>query len=105
MIEMTYAEWINEAKSRFGDDPKQWKFICPVCGYVASLREWREAGAPIEAAAFSCVGRWKGAGTGFGKNMKGPCDYAGGGLFRLNPIRVIRGEEKHEVFAFAEVTP
>ncbi|AZO39687.1 hypothetical protein EJ076_00005 [Mesorhizobium sp. M7D.F.Ca.US.005.01.1.1] len=34
---------------------------------------------------------------------KQPCDYAGGGLFKLNPIHVDDGQpEPHTVFDFAD---
>lgn len=101
MIEMTKAEWEAEGERRFGPNRMAWKFVCPVCGYVASMNEWRNVGATEGEVAFSCVGRhYPGAQKFFLKTKKGPCDYAGGGLFRLNPISV----EGHSVFAFADAT-
>lgn len=101
---MTHEEWKAEARRRFGDSPDEWRFVCPCCGHVARVRDWREAGADEGAIAFSCVGRWRNApareafGTG-----PGPCNYAGGGLIRLNPVRVVDEDgREHEVFAFAE---
>lgn len=99
---MTHEEWTAEATRRFGPDPMGWRFVCPVCGHVASVRDWKDAGAPESAVAFSCVGRWSGGkGSMMQKIPEQPCDYAGGGLFRLNPVIVTRGEETHHVFAFA----
>lgn len=67
--------------------PMNWKFRCPSCGHVASVQDWKNAGAPENAAAFSCVGRWlQERKEAFTKN--GPCNYAGGGLFRLNPVKL-----------------
>lgn len=42
----------------------------------------------------SCIGRWcKGkVRNAFSSEGKGPCDYSGGGLFRLNPVEVDFGE-------------
>jgi hypothetical protein len=81
-------EWRAEAAQLFGDDPLEWRFVCPSCGHIAAVKDWKEAGAPVEAAAFSCVGRWlPKAERAFQKNG-GPCDYAGGGLFRLNPVKI-----------------
>jgi hypothetical protein len=60
---------------------------------------------PEGAVAFSCVGRYSGAnGEAFNSKKLGrPCNYAGGGLFKLNPVRVVDGEGKeHDVFAFAD---
>lgn len=72
----------------------KWRFVCPICGYAASLQEWKDAGAPPGAWAFSCVGRWKNTpvSDAFGPGPKvtgGPCNYAGGGLFRMNPVQII----------------
>ena len=97
---MTQEEWRAKAVELFGQDPMDWKFVCPACKHVASVRDWRDAGASQGEVAFSCVGRRLNAddrNTFQGKG--GPCQYAGGGLFRLNPVAI----EGHEnVFAFAE---
>ena len=101
---LTITEWREEAAARFGTEQAGWRFVCPCCGHIASIQDWKDAGAPEGAIAFSCVGRWAGAkraaieGTG-----PGPCNYAGGGLFNLNPVTVLQGEGKHRVFEFAEV--
>lgn len=95
----SYEAWLAEGTRRFGKDPGAWRFVCPVCGYIAKVKDWRLLGAE-EAAAFSCVGRWtKGATEAF-SGKPGPCTYAGGGLFRLNPIKIEGLSGK--VFAFAE---
>ena len=94
---MTKKEWEAEAKRRFGDDIMKWKFICPSCGHVASVRDWKDVGATEGQVAFSCVGRYM-------ENAKeifqrpGPCNYAGGGLFGLNPMDV----DGVRYFAFAD---
>lgn len=82
-------EWIAEGRRLFGDDQMKWRFVCPSCGYVASVQDWKDCHAPDGAVAFSCVGRWKKL---FPKDAftagPGPCNYAGGGLFRVNPVTV-----------------
>ena len=104
---MTYDEWLTEGRRRFGNKMSAWQFKCPVCKHVQSPKDFKEAGAPHNAIGFSCIGRWiDGAQQAF-KNSewsKGPCDYAGGGLFRLNPVHVKRDGKTHEVFEFAEPT-
>lgn len=93
---MSHEEWIAEGTRRFGPDMMKWKFVCPACGYVQSVQDYKDAGAPTNAVAFSCVGRWApGVGTarqafsaGMPSVKAGPCDYAGGGLLRLNPLTV-----------------
>lgn len=100
----TQEEWKAEGVRRFGPDPKQWKFVCPVCKYVAKVEEWIEVGAR-DAAAFSCVGRWRKESRDAlrGGDEPGPCNYAGGGLFRLNPVTVVYPDGKEmDSFAFAE---
>lgn len=99
----TYAsveEWRAEAIRRFGEDERQWRFVCPCCGHVACAADYKRAGAPSGAVGFSCVGRWlPERRAAFGEGP-GPCDYAGGGFFQLNPV-VINGV-KHCMFAFAD---
>jgi hypothetical protein len=97
---MTHEEWLAEGARRFGEDHAKWRFKCPVCGHIATPADWRAAGAPDTSIAFSCVGRWlPSCKDAFSKSGKGPCNYAGGGLFKLNPITVI-GEDGAEVQAF-----
>ena len=103
MTKYTLAEWHAEATRRFGKEASGWKFVCPSCGHVASIMDWRDAGAEAGAVAFSCIGRYlkKKAKEAFRKG-RGPCNYAGGGLIRLNPVKVITPEgTEHEVFDFA----
>jgi hypothetical protein len=89
---ITVEEWEAEGAQLFGENIKEWKFKCPVCGHVATPNDWRAARAPFGAIAFSCLGRWK---KGVG------CDYAGGGLFRLNPVMVKYPEGEVGCFEFA----
>lgn len=87
LMTTTREAFHDEARRRFGDNPAQWAFVCPSCAHVATVQDWRDAGAPDGAIAFSCVGRWTGAGEAATfKGAGGPCNYAGGGLFGLNPV-------------------
>lgn len=109
-LKYTLAEWRAKAAELFGEDVMRWKFVCPVCRHVASVQDWKDAAAPEQAAAFSCVGRWIGANPEIAKGDvgpngiegKGPCNYAGGGLFQLNPVSVIDPDGREmKAFAFA----
>ena len=101
---ITRKEWIAEAERRFGLDPMDWKFVCPSCGYVASAEDWKQAGANEGMVAFSCVGRNLGSAENIG-TKNGPCSYAGGGLFRLNPVDVIlENGNTRQTFEFAEAS-
>lgn len=100
-ITMTYAEWTAEATRRFGEHKRAWAFVCPSCGYVATVGDWMDAGASEGEVAFSCVGRRTENPKQIGERP-GLCNYAGGGLFRLNPVKVIMPDGvEHNIFAFA----
>jgi hypothetical protein len=99
---MTHEEWLAEGRRRFGDDIMRWRFVCPSCGHVASVQDWKNAGATEGEVAFSCVGRRTGGSAAFGERGKGPCNYAGGGLFRINPVSIVKDGQEHDRFAFAE---
>lgn len=78
--------------------------MCPSCGHVAAVEDWKNAGANQSQAAFSCVGRYTGADdSNTFKKAGGPCNYAGGGLIGLNPVQVIGdGGQITRMFAFAD---
>jgi hypothetical protein len=102
-VHISAADWKKAAKERYGDNPLLWRFRCPSCGHVASVGDWKSAGANEGAIAFSCVGGWTGGRDAFGKEGAGPCNYAGGGLFRISPILVTdEDEHEHLVFDFAD---
>ena len=99
---LTHAEWVAEAQRRFGADSGAWRFVCPSCGHVALVSDWFAAGAGEGEVAFSCVGRHLPKAKEMGQRP-GPCNYAGGGLFRLNPVTVVdAGGREHDVFEFAD---
>lgn len=103
MEKMTLQEWKEEGIRRFGENTLDWKFVCPSCGYIASVRDWKETGAKEGEVAFSCIGRHLKPNTHIGTKDGGPCNYAGGGLFRLNPQEIV--EEDGQIitlFAFAD---
>lgn len=100
-VRFTLEEWQAEARRRFGEDPRNWKFVCPSCRHVASSNDWKSVGASEGEIAFSCVGRHLPEAKTLGERP-GPCNYAGGGLFQLNPITVVDPEgREHKMFAFA----
>ena len=105
---MTYDEWMAEGTRLFGPDQQTWRFVCPVCKHVATPADWKAAGASEGAIGFSCVGRWgPNPRDAFERGKKpGPCNYAGGGLFRLNPVTVTAPDgSEHQMFAFEEPAP
>lgn len=100
-VEIPQEQWEAQAIERFGTDTMAWRFVCPSCGHVAAVKDWRDAGASEKEVAFSCVGRHlPNPVDAFHK--PGPCNYAGGGLFRINPMHV-RMKDGHltTIFDFA----
>lgn len=88
---MTEAEWNATGEALFGTDRMTWRFVCPSCLHVASVRDWFDANAPEGGVAFSCVGRYLGADGSKTFRLKGgPCNYTTGGLFNLSRIIVVR---------------
>lgn len=99
-----YSDWHAEGVELFGPDELAWRFVCPSCGHVATPNDWKAAEAPEGAVAFSCVGRWMPETKGEIFAKSGPCNYAGGGLFGLNPVRIVLDNGKeHRIFAFDRV--
>jgi len=103
MRRITHTDWLEEGKRRFGKDMYDWKFVCPVCGHVASIRDWKQAGATEGEVAFSCIGRRiEGSKQAFDEKGAGPCTYAGGGLIKLNPVHVVMPDfSTRQCFEFA----
>lgn len=111
---ISFKDWKAKGENLFGTDTKKWRFICPVCKFEQSTQDYLDAGAPKNTVGFSCVGRWRAdASDAMSSKHDGskPCNYVGGGLFRLNPVHVVasgenaegvREEVVTEMFAFAE---
>ena len=96
------AEWRQNAVDLFGPDPKEWAFKCPSCGHVQTVQDFVDVGASPQAANMNCIGRYLDEDVPGIWAEEGPCDYAGQGLFRLNPVRVVTDDgETVGVFAFA----
>ena len=105
LIRMTHDEWRKEAIRRFGPNIEDWKFVCPGCGNIASGRDFKDVGAEPNSMYQECIGRYRGGirWANKKKNQKGPCDYAGYGLFNICPVIVVRDDGVEiSSFAFAE---
>jgi hypothetical protein len=83
----TQQELCDEARRRFGDDTKQWAFICPNCSDIACAADFIAIGADPYLVGQECIGRSCGAlakeatGTDGRKHAKRGCDWAAYGLF------------------------
>lgn len=101
-------EWKAEGKRRFGEDFMKWKFVCPMCGHVAAVedfRQYKDQGAEPDSSYVECIGRYTGApGPEKVKDASG-CNWAAYGLFGIpkGGVFVITGEDKGtHIFDFAE---
>ena len=99
---MTMQEWHDEGVRRFGPDEMAWRFVCPACKHVATPQDWKTAGAKESHVAFSCIGRFMDNPREAFAKGPGPCNYAGGGLFGLNPIQIEGRTGRY--FAVADAT-
>ena len=80
---MTQREWMEEGKRRFGEDFMNWKFQCPMCGHIASIREFRDAGADNPNSAYQeCIGRYTGKGSPQKDDSSG-CNWAAYGFLGI----------------------
>ncbi len=59
-MEITRKKWIEEAKKRYKTS-NDIAFKCPLCGHVATVKEWKDAGADEGEIGFSCIGSCIGA--------------------------------------------
>ena len=102
---MTKEEWIGKGKQLFGDNFEEWRFVCPGCGHIQSVGDFRifkDRGATPESAREECIGRYTGGRSWMLGEGGSPCDYAGYGLLRISPVEVVDGEEVFHCFAFDE---
>lgn len=106
MVKMTKAEWWAEGEKRFGADPMQWKVKCPMCGHVAKVIDFKEAGAESPDCAFvECIGRYTGKGSPKEGDSSG-CDWAAYGLFGIprddKYVVIFENGHEQECFPFAD---
>lgn len=108
MVQISHAEWLEEAERRYGASLRGVRFVCPSCQHVQSGRDFLDLGLTPEKAAtvagFSCIGRFQPNCSDAFSGDPGPCNYAGGGLIRIAPIAVLiegRAEPLY-VFDFAD---
>lgn len=101
---ITVATFHDELRAQ-GVAREDLAFVCPMCGTVQSARDLIEVGAgktfdEVEKyLAFSCVGRWTGAGAPRAEPDGKPCNWTLGGLFTTHKLEVVTEDgEKHPRF-------
>jgi hypothetical protein len=103
---ITHADWLAEGERRFGKNPSDWKFVCPSCGHIQAIgdfRQYKERGATPATAAQLCIGRFTGAEGAFDPAKHKPCNYTVNGLLCLAKTVVVMDDGVEQaVFDFAE---
>lgn len=99
-------DWRADGEKRFGPDVKKWRFKCPMCGHVAAVQDFADAGAkdPANSAYEECLGRYTGKGSPKEGDSSG-CNWAAYGLFGITKggAYVFTGPEQGaHIFEFAE---
>lgn len=97
---MKFSDWKKELIERFGENSENWKFVCPVCGHVQSIADFKAIGRDGNYVYQCCIGRFTGNNDKTG--VKG-CNYTVNGLISLNTTTVI--SDKYlpvKVFEIAE---
>lgn len=96
--EINYEQWYAEGVKLFGNNVREWRFVCPMCERITAVKEWNKFGDRGDGmAGFSCIGRLfpktqSAFNTGSAELIRNNaigCDYAGGGLFCMSPVKVI----------------
>lgn len=95
----TRKEWLEEAKSRFGENMAKWRFKCAQCGHVQSIESMIEHNPKLDpeemrsAVYQECEGR---------HTKHQGCDWAIYGLFRIQKVEINFEGKNIPVFEFAD---
>lgn len=106
MIKQTVNEWLADGEKLFGKNKLAWKFVCPACGHVASIGDFKELDADGNDAYQKCIGRINGKGTSNQTDNGDGCNWAAYGLFgTAGKGRTVISENGKEVdvFDFAKI--
>lgn len=109
MNTMTQDEFLAEAKRRFGENVREWKFVCPMCGTIQSVQQLLDAVLKLGGKkddvhgyiGFSCIGRFTRQGdAGIAAKNRGEkwdkgCNWTLGGLFQCHTLEVTMPEGGH----------
>lgn len=101
---LTKEDWEKKGNELFGPNMMKWRFVCPACGNVAAVEDFRpfeSQGAKPDSATHHCIGRYDGH-LDVDMGACKPCNYTGYGLLDLCPVRVIDNGTEIRCFAFDE---
>jgi len=93
---ISFKEWEEQGEKLFGENKRDWKFVCPMCNTAQSFNDLLQAGISEDDAqgyvAYSCIGR-------FNNKEKG-CNWTLGGLFSIHKLEVVNEEGTRPMFEF-----
>lgn len=93
---VTLAEWRAEGERLYGKEQLDWRFRCPACGHVQTMRQFKEAGLNPQLAYLNCASRHNLGG-------KADCKWTIGGLLRVGGRYVIDAKFRPRlIFEFAD---
>ena len=103
---ITHADWLAEGERRFGKNTDAWKFVCPSCGHIQAIgdfRQHKDRGATPDTASQLCIGRFTGAEGAFDPRSTSPATTPSTGLICLaKTVVVMENGAQQPVFDFAE---
>lgn len=111
MRTITQEELVAEMRQRFGDNARQWKFVCPMCktvqcadDFFATGKFQPGTGEVNKYLGFSCIGRFTGAGAPRSGTPPGRgCNWTLGGLLQIHELEIILPDGKRSpAFEIAE---
>ena len=86
MKKLSFEEWKDKAIELFGKDSKDWRFVCPSCGHIQSVKSVLEHNPSLDPnniqnwINYNCEGRY---------NEGEGCDWTLGGLFKIHKLEII----------------
>lgn len=103
LTKTSLADWMEEGKKHFGENFDDWKFECPACGHIQSIKDFVDVGADRNDSYQECIGRKIGKGSPQKGDSTG-CNWAAYGFFGTcgkGRIVVTEDGKEIEVFQFA----
>lgn len=81
---ISHEGWLRKGRELFGGNMRDWKFVCPKCKTVQSVRDFEACDIGIHLTrrmlTYSCIGR---------ETDKMGCDWTLGGLLQIHELEVI----------------
>lgn len=97
------SEFVSEAKKRFGEDPRHWKVVCPMCRTAQSPADLLATGKFVPGSGevnkvfgYSCIGRFTGQrdegiiARHAGQLWDKGCNWTLGGLLQCHEVEIVR---------------